>query len=226
MSRAAIGFLVVVSPALALVLACLGLETAGQNMLGWALIVLGAGYPAGAIVLFWIRRTTFWRAADPGAPVVEEIGDRSFWLIIPGALAVFFMPPIEFLYQPAILPRTIVMEVAGAVVLLLGVSLASWARWALRSSYCGHLQIAVTLRLVTRGPYRRIRHPSYAGLMLMALGVSLGYSSLLGLAALPVLLLPGLAYRITVEERMLGSHFGSEFFNYARRTHRLFPGIW
>jgi len=56
--------------------------------------------------------------------------------------------------------------------------------------------------------------------------VIVSYSSLIGLIAVPVLLLPGLAYRMKVEERLLTEVFGDEYRSYARKSKKLIPGIW
>jgi len=79
---------------------------------------------------------------------------------------------------------------------------------------------------VQSGPYRFIRHPAYAGYLLMALGLVLGYSSVLGFVSILFCLLPAMIYRIRVEDRMLADHFGTQFEKYAQKKKRLFPGIW
>jgi protein-S-isoprenylcysteine O-methyltransferase Ste14 len=71
-----------------------------------------------------------------------------------------------------------------------------------------------------------IRHPAYAGYLLMALGISLGYASLVGLISVLILLVPSLIYRVNVEEKLLTLHFGAAYRQYMRRTKRLIPGIW
>jgi protein-S-isoprenylcysteine O-methyltransferase Ste14 len=76
------------------------------------------------------------------------------------------------------------------------------------------------------GPYRWLRHPGYTGYLLLALGFAVGYSSPVGLVAIAVLLLPGLAYRMNVEERLLAGQFGEMYREYSRRTKKIIPGIW
>jgi protein-S-isoprenylcysteine O-methyltransferase Ste14 len=80
--------------------------------------------------------------------------------------------------------------------------------------------------LVQSGPYQFIRHPAYTGYLLMALGISLGYASLVGIILVLALLLPSLVYRIKVEEKLLIEHFGTAYHQYMRKTKRLIPGIW
>jgi protein-S-isoprenylcysteine O-methyltransferase Ste14 len=226
MSRLAVLFLMVIAPALSIYLALLGLETLRANLLGWFLLLLGIGFPAGGIIYYWIRREPFWRSAQVGETVLEERGDRSFWAILPGFLIVFFAPPLEFTYLPAILPHAFWMQWAGLAILVLSLVLRVWASVHIRGMYSGHVEVQVEHRLVQSGPYRFVRHPGYTGLVLMSLGVALGYSSLIGLLAIPALLIPGLAYRMAVEEKLLARHFGDEYRTYAGKTKRLIPFIW
>jgi protein-S-isoprenylcysteine O-methyltransferase len=81
-------------------------------------------------------------------------------------------------------------------------------------------------KLIQHGPYRFIRHPAYAAFILMGLGISIGFSSLLGIIALFTVLLPALIYRIQVEEDLLGAEFGDLYKQYALHTRRLIPFLW
>ncbi len=80
--------------------------------------------------------------------------------------------------------------------------------------------------LCTGGPYRWIRHPAYGGFLAMSLGLAAGYTSIIAGLAVPLLLLPGLVYRMRVEERLLIEQFGKDYLDYAARTRRLIPGLW
>ena len=226
MSKLVIFFLMVIASALAIFLALLGLETLGTNMLGWFLLVFGVAYPAGGIIHYFIQREPFWKSTRSSEITREEKGDRSFWFILPGFLAVFFAPPLEWMYMSAVLPRNLWLQICGLVLVLLGMALLVWARSHIRGLYSGHVAIQSDHKLVARGPYRWIRHPGYAGFLVLVLGVALGYSSLVGLVSIPVLLLPGLAYRMSVEEKLLGEQFGEEYSRYKAKTKRLIPGIW
>ncbi len=219
-------FLLLGATPLALILACLGLETATSNLLGWLLALTGAGYLAGGAILLWVERRRWPPRGPEETPAREERGDRSFWLALPGFLGVFFGPPLEYLYLPSWLPRGLGMQIAGLALVGLGLLLRLWARRAIRSLYTGHIQVQAGHCLVQSGPYRYIRHPGYAGFLLAALGLALGYSSLVGLAALFALLLPGLAYRMWVEERLLEAQFGEAYRQYKMGTGRLIPKIW
>lgn len=226
MSKPAFLFLIIAAPALAICLALLGWETARENILGWVLLVVGVGYPAGAAIFYFIRHEPFWQPKR--AQVVrEEKGDQSFWLILPGFILAFFAPPVEWLYLQPLLPRSFCLQIAGLLLILGGLVLRLWTRSHIRGLYSGHVEVSSDARLVKTGPYHIIRHPGYLGFILIVLGIAIGYSSIIGLAGILVFLLPGLAYRIKVEETLLSAQFGDEYQQYSLETRkRLIPGIW
>jgi protein-S-isoprenylcysteine O-methyltransferase Ste14 len=226
MSRIAIFFLLVIAPLLAMLLALLGVETVFTNPLGGFLLLVGLAYLIGLVIVYWIRKERFWESSMNGATIRQEHGDRSFWLITAGMLAVFYLSPVEYLYITAFLPRTPFMAAGGLGLVILGVVLFIWARKTLRDNYSGHISVKAGQTLVQSGPYRFIRHPAYTGYLLMALGISLGYASLAGLVAVLLLLLPGMVYRMNVEEKLLAQHFGDAYSQYMCTTKRLIPGIW
>lgn len=93
-----------------------------------------------------------------------------------------------------------------------------------------HFSIKVVLRedhrLVDTGPFRTIRHPNYAGLVLIMIGTAVVLESPLALGAVLLLWLPALLLRIRDEEDALERHLGEPYVRYAQRTRRLLPGIY
>jgi len=226
MSRPATIFLLIVAPSLAILLALLGLETLHSNLLGWFLLLTGIVYTVGIGIDGYTRKEEFWGAKQSGDNSQEEQGDLSFWPIALGIMVVFFLSPLEYLYFATFQPRTAWMEVIGVGLVLLGSALFVWARRTLGRHYSGHVSVKKEQELMQSGPYRIIRHPAYAGYLLMALGLALGYSSLLGFVSSLLILLPAVVYRIRVEDRMLAEHYGTQFDKYAQKKNRLLPGIW
>ena len=79
--------------------------------------------------------------------------------------------------------------------------------------------------VVSTGPYAYVRHPMYAGGLLMFVGMPLQLGSWLGLAAV-ALLMPLLAFRMVMEERTLAAELDG-YRDYAKRVRwRLVPRIW
>ena len=219
MSRPARLFLLVMAPILAVLLIYLGWRSAPTNLLGWFISLFGLAFLIGGVLYLpsLIQAQTPRRA---------EQNDLSFWLILPGFLVVFFGAPLEYLYLPQTLPRTSALQILGLVLLAAGIALRVWMRRAIGALYSGHVQIQAGHHLVQSGPYRYVRHPGYAAFLLMLLGLAVGFSSLIGLAVIPLLFLPGIAYRIQVEETLLAAEYGAAFSAYTRHTRKLIPFIW
>ncbi|HEX4212872.1 MAG TPA: isoprenylcysteine carboxylmethyltransferase family protein [Candidatus Dormibacteraeota bacterium] len=88
------------------------------------------------------------------------------------------------------------------------------------------VQVQEGHEVVRSGPYRILRHPSYAGLLLAMVGLGLTHHNFVSLAALVGCCLIGVLYRIRVEERVLRSELGATYVEYADHTSRLIPGVW
>lgn len=219
-------FLVVVTLGLSLLLSLLGWLTIQTNWLGWFLLISGLIYFLGVIVVYWIRGIQFWHPRAVGELLKQEPTDRSFWAIVLGMIPAFYFPPLEYLYFDAMLPRTRAMQILGLFIIVLGSILFVWARRVLGKFYSGHLSVVEGQPLIQHGPYRFIRHPAYAGYILIALGLSIGYASISGLLTILCLLIPTVIYRIHVEDAVLAEHFGNRFKRYAQSTKSLLPYVW
>jgi protein-S-isoprenylcysteine O-methyltransferase Ste14 len=226
MSRIARVFLLVFAPAMAILLALLGLKTLPANPLGWFLLLVGAAYVAGVFIAYYVQKKRFWESRADGKLMQEERGDRSFWAISAGMFVSFYLPPIEYIYFDAVIPRIVWIAYSGVGSVILGIALFVWARRTLGKNYSGHMAVKEDQELVKSGPYRVLRHPAYSGYFLMALGIAIGYSSILGVIAILVLLLPSMIYRMNVEEKLLSQHFGKAYCDYTQHTKRMIPGIW
>jgi protein-S-isoprenylcysteine O-methyltransferase Ste14 len=110
----------------------------------------------------------------------------------------------------------------GAVMLLGGLALRQYAIVTLGSLHTLDVTTAAGQPVVEVGPYRWVRHPSYAGAMLTAAGILLCSTNWLSLSCY-VLVVGAYAYRIWVEERALTEDLGAPYRAYMRRTKRLIP---
>ncbi len=116
--------------------------------------------------------------------------------------------------------------VAGEIVFVAGAAIRLSAIRTLGAYFTTTVQTSSDQTVITSGPYRIVRHPSYTGLLLIALGGSLVYGNWLGAAAMVVLLTVALCYRIRVEEDALITALGDPYSSYASEHKRLIPGIW
>ena len=114
--------------------------------------------------------------------------------------------------------------ILGLAVVLTGagLSFAVWGRLHLGKYWSGRITLKVDHRVIQTGPYARVRHPIYSGLILALLGtaISLGtVRAFLGFAFILVSFLRKLA----LEENWLRSHFGTEYELYQKRVRALIP---
>jgi protein-S-isoprenylcysteine O-methyltransferase Ste14 len=116
--------------------------------------------------------------------------------------------------------------VLGELVFIAGLILRFWAVLTLGRFFKITVSIQEGHRVIRSGPYRLLRHPSYSGVLLALLGLSLALGTWLGLLAVIVLPLIGVLIRIRVEEAALIDALGSDYVSYAEKTRRLIPGIW
>jgi len=100
-----------------------------------------------------------------------------------------------------------------------------WPVFVLGRRFSGLVAIQPGHTLVTSGVYGVIRHPSYLGLLLNALGWGLAFRSGVGVLLTALIVVPVLA-RIRAEEQLLRTQFGGEYNAYCARTSRLIPGLY
>ena len=106
------------------------------------------------------------------------------------------------------------IQLAGIFLQLVGYSLFLWS--ILERGY--H-----PTELVTWGPFRYIRHPSYLGYFLMFIGLFLLLLNLLALATWVAI--PGYIGLTSYEESLLTARFGNKYAEYQKRTGRFLPNL-
>jgi protein-S-isoprenylcysteine O-methyltransferase Ste14 len=122
--------------------------------------------------------------------------------------------------------KTNAVFLVGMGVVLAGMALRYWAIFTLGASFRTTIETEAGQKVVSAGPYRLIRHPSYAGWLLICLGYGIVVQSWLSVlvAVLPALL--AFLYRIHHEEQVLVSSIGADYVEYQKHTKRLIPWVW
>jgi len=113
----------------------------------------------------------------------------------------------------------------GATVTVAGIALRQWAIHSLGRFFVGHVAVQPDQSVVSSGPYRWLRHPSYTGQWIEMIGVGLATGNLLGLATCTLLPLVGITARIDAEERELSARLPG-YAEFARGRRKLIPLIW
>jgi protein-S-isoprenylcysteine O-methyltransferase Ste14 len=115
---------------------------------------------------------------------------------------------------------------AGLALIVACVAIRAWSIVTLGRFFQYSIRIQSGHTVVTTGPYRFVRHPSYTGLALGVAGYALACGDPWSLLAAAVLAGLGLTVRIRVEERQLRDSLGADYAAFAATRKRLIPGLF
>ena len=105
--------------------------------------------------------------------------------------------------------------------------LASVLSWTSTRSLGRYLRFEAALdadhQLVRSGPYRIVRHPIYASMLCLLLGIAFIAAPPMFFAIALLLFLAGTEIRVRIEDRLLADRFGEEFRAYRQRTAAYIP---
>jgi protein-S-isoprenylcysteine O-methyltransferase Ste14 len=146
-------------------------------------------------------------------------------LVVVAAGVVGAMFSLHHVPSAAIRPAAVARWV-GVVLLWCGIALRLWSFRTLGRYFTFAIETSSDQPLITAGPYRVIRHPSYAALLVALVGIGLLLDNWLALAFVAAATLCALVYRIGVEERALEAALGARFREYASTRKRLIPYVW
>jgi len=122
-------------------------------------------------------------------------------------------------------PRTELFAV-GIVLMWAGIGFRFWAFATLGRYFTFTVMTSADQPVVSSGPYRIVRHPSYAGALLALIGIAFVQGSWLSLAVNIVIPAVGMVNRIRVEESALVAALGEPYVAYAAGRKRLMPFVW
>jgi protein-S-isoprenylcysteine O-methyltransferase Ste14 len=148
----------------------------------------------------------------------------NFIAITVGILAAALLSNIQKFIFPG--GKTPAVFFIGIGIMLVGMALRYWAVLTLGAFFRTTIETEQDQKVVSSGPYRLIRHPSYCGWLLVCLGYGIAVQNWLSLLAAFLLPLIALLYRIQVEERVLASSLGIAYVEYQKNTKKLIPWIW
>ncbi len=179
-----------------------------------------------ATALGWVAFSLYWEAAARKASAdqkVESDASRGVHVFLANASLLLVMIPIRGAGRW--LPVSSAIMICGLAVEAAGLFLAIWARRHLGRNWSGRITIKVEHQLIRSGPYRRLRHPIYTGLLAMYAGSALVTGEWLGILGLAI---AAFAYwrKIRLEEKNMDLLFGPEYAAYRRQTWALIPGLF
>ena len=112
----------------------------------------------------------------------------------------------------------------GLVLFADGLAFAIWARLHIGRNWGSPMSQKTETELVTSGPYRRVRHPIYSGILIATIGtaVELSWAWLIAVALAGIYFV----YSAIVEERNLTEQFPDTYPAYKDSTKMLLPFVF
>jgi protein-S-isoprenylcysteine O-methyltransferase len=187
----------------------------------WTAIFWGA-----YIVFFFVTSWVYGRERGMAGGENRDRGSRPLiYLLSFAGIGFAFAGPYIEPGARIMLPHEPVF-IAAMAMFLGGMILYPWAALTLGAFFRTSVQLLEGQRLVTRGPYRIVRHPAYTGGILVFAGVGLAMGNWFSFAAATLSVVIAYAWRIRVEEIALTERFGAEFEAQKRRTWAVIPLLW
>ncbi len=121
-----------------------------------------------------------------------------------------------------VMHRTLPSAIVGSILTWMGIGLAIWARYHLAEYWSARITIKEDHQLIRTGPYTRLRHPIYSGIVLAAIGSAVvidQWRCVLGVC----LVLMGYCIKARKEETMLTQQFGDAFREHQKQAGFLIP---
>ena len=191
---------------------------------GWAVLAVFFGCAGIITVWLWFRDKALLERRVKAGPGSEPDPMQNIVQALAGLvfLAIFAAPGLDRRFGWSHVPLAI--SLAGDVMVAVGF-LVVFLTFRENSFTAGTIEIAEGQHLVDSGPYAVVRHPMYAGALVMIVGLPLALGSWWGL--LPaVAMVPVLVWRLTREETFLAANLAGYGDYRARVRYRLAPIVW
>ncbi|MCB9183275.1 MAG: isoprenylcysteine carboxylmethyltransferase family protein [Flavobacteriales bacterium] len=174
------------------------------------------------ILLIWLMLGLRSKSVQAREPWVKRV--LFYWL--PVAVAFLLLGPGPWFGHSWLRENFIVhsntVGYVGLMLAVAGASLAIWARVLLGANWSLSVQHKQQHALITSGPYSKVRHPIYTGLLLAFAGNVLIVGDWRGLLAL-ALLFVAFWMKLRKEEQLMLEVFGEDYRAYMNRTGTLLP---
>ena len=183
------------------------------------------------LLLLIVVRWRFKRQYMPGDALKRLGTDKLDLLLIVPCFLGMMLSILAYLVMPGMLQFAHValpqwLRWCGLPLGLAALVLMNTSDRTLGRNFSVAIEIQQDHRLITDGPYRLIRHPIYAAVMLLGVSLSLLSADAAVFFCWCVWTIPVFAYRIRQEERLMEKHFGSQYKDYCQSTRRVIPGVW
>ena len=171
-----------------------------------------------------------WKVVQGGRQGVKDADSKdsgSLKVILAGMwVALLIAYPLAFVKAWAFPQRwQLPLFVVGVLLIVLGSLLRRYCWRTLGEYFTGDVKARPDQPVITTGPYRWVRHPSYTAGMMMFIGIGLALGNWFSFALLTIATIATYSYRVAVEERVLLETIGEPYGSYMKERKRFIPYI-
>jgi protein-S-isoprenylcysteine O-methyltransferase Ste14 len=160
-------------------------------------------------------------SAGPTAET-EESQKIIMFLMVAGFAGVMVVPALDHRFGWSHMPPS--MALAGDALVALG-QLAIFIVFKENTFAAATIKLSPGQKVISTGLYARVRHPMYAGGLVMLIGVPIALGSWWGLLVVAAMT-PALIWRLIDEEKFLEKNLPG-YADYEKKTpYRLAPLVW
>jgi protein-S-isoprenylcysteine O-methyltransferase Ste14 len=159
-----------------------------------------------------------------GGPIAEKEPTQKIIMSLAsvGFVGLIVLPALDHRFAWSYMPPAVAL--AGDVLVVLG-WLAIFFVFKVNTFTSATIELAPDQKVISTGPYALVRHPMYAGGLVMLLGIPIALGSWWGLLVI-VAMMPALIWRLFDEEKFLARNLHG-YVEYQRKVrHRLIPLVW
>ena len=171
-------------------------------------------------LLYWVVSAWGVRRNQRG----ESYGQRltTSLLLAVGVFLIFARNSALPVLDRRFVPDSLTIKTAALVLIVAGLGISVWARRHIGQFWSARVMLKEDHQLIQSGPYARVRHPIYSGILLALIGTALFVGE--WRAPLGVLIFfAGHWWKALREEALLAGQFGASYEEYRRRTGSLLP---
>jgi protein-S-isoprenylcysteine O-methyltransferase len=181
------------------------------------------------LIFAWITWGSLevWVSVRERGTITKSHDKNSSWVILSlaavalsGGVLVSQILPIFSISTPT------VSRFIGTCIMFCGIIFRIWSINTLGKFFRSTVMIQKGHPVITSGPYRFIRHPSYTGSLLIFSGAGIALNNWLSLLVMVLFMFIAYTYRVAIEEKTLAGFLGKEYLAYQRRTKRFLPMIF
>ena len=190
----------------------------------WVFIAIFTAMSSGPTMYWGLRKPDVLRRRMHAGPIAETRTAQKFATVgtVAMVIAVLIVSALDHRFGWSQVPTPVV--VVGNILVAVGLGVAMMV--VNQNDYAAAtITVEADQPVISTGLYGLVRHPMYAGALIMMVGMPLALDSYWGLLTV----LPGLAvlaFRIVDEEKMLRQELAG-YDEYINKVHyRLVPGVW